>query len=112
MKTTLRCLLSSNVSLSGRNQVALLSSVASKNPFNTSHFLWVDMGMWRVPHDFRRWPYAARLEAWPADRVLGLQVRVVADTAAVGCRCMNENFGVDVPAAGGCSACSSLVTAM
>uniref|UniRef100_A0A7S4IHQ4 Uncharacterized protein n=1 Tax=Prymnesium polylepis TaxID=72548 RepID=A0A7S4IHQ4_9EUKA len=55
-------------------KVALLRAVARVNRFNTTHFLWVDLGMWRVSHGFERWPDAARLQAWPTERVLALEV--------------------------------------
>ena len=55
-------------------QVALLRAAARVNRVNTTHFLWVDLGMWRVSHGFERWPDAARLQAWPTERVLALEV--------------------------------------
>jgi hypothetical protein len=55
-------------------KVVLLDAAARRNPFNTSHFIWVDLGMWRAEHSFASWPGAARLSAWPSDRALGLLV--------------------------------------
>ena len=51
-------------------KLQLLRQAARSNPFGTTHFFWVDMGMWRVPHRFRAWPAAERLDALPAGRAL------------------------------------------
>ena len=57
-------------------KVSLLLDAATANRFGTTHFLWCDLGLWRVPHQFEHWPAPAALVRWPAARVLALQVYI------------------------------------
>ena len=52
----------------------ILRHAAVANAFGTSHFLWVDSGMFRVTHPFKHWPDPARLRSLPDNRIIGTQV--------------------------------------
>ena len=63
-----------NYNLIMHEKVVLLFRASVANTFGTSHFLWVDAGMWRVPHPFANWPCPDRLAAIPAGRLIALNV--------------------------------------